>query len=104
MTKLAGEARAARKELSVGENGRAYAFGDGDQDGIANALHAAEPELGQHAGVGVVVHLHLQLQRFLQSGTNVEVFPVQVRRQQKTLRFRMDAPRHAYADSLKRPV
>src|ERR1700746_3306514 len=52
VAELAGEAAAAGDDLSVGEDRGADAFGDGDEDGVADAVETAGPEFGEEAGVG----------------------------------------------------
>src|ERR1017187_4637873 len=104
MPELASKSVESGMHLTASEYAGADSLGYRNEDGTANPCKPPIPGFSEQARVRVVVHLHLQLQSFLQSGANVEVFPVQVRCQQKTLSFRMNATRHADTDSLKGPV
>src|ERR1019366_8658988 len=104
MPEFASKSVKSGMHLTTGKYARADSLGYRNEYGTANPRKPSVPGFSEQARVRVVVHLHLQLQSFLQSGANVEVFPVQVRCQQETLSFRMNATRHADTDSLKGPV
>src|SRR5437899_981561 len=50
VAEFAGEAAAAGDDLPVGKDGGADSFGDGDEDGVADAVETAGPEFGEEAG------------------------------------------------------
>jgi hypothetical protein len=78
VAELAGEAEVAGDEVAVGEEGGTDAFGDGEEDGVTNAVEVTEPELGEEAGVGVVFELDAELELGLDGTDDVEVEPVEV--------------------------
>src|SRR5450631_4039375 len=104
MPELASKSVESGMHLTPSEYAGADSLRYCNENGTANPRKSAVPGFSEQARVRVVVHLHLQLQCFLQSGANVEVFPVQVRRQQETLSFRMNATRYADTDSLEGSV
>src|ERR1700679_2468009 len=78
MAELAGEAAAAGDDLAVGENGSADAFGDGDEDGVADAVEAAGPEFSEQAGVGGVGEFDLELHLLFDGALDVVFGPLGV--------------------------
>src|SRR5258708_4532981 len=101
VAEFAGEAAAAGDDLSVGEDGAADAFGDGDEDGVADAVETAGPELGEEAGVGGVGELNLEPHLLFDGALDVVVAPLEIGGEEETLGFGVDAARHADADAFK---
>ena len=101
VAELAGEAAAAGDDLSVGEDGAADAFGDGDENGVADAVETAGPEFGEETGVGGVGELDLELHLLLDCSLDVVVAPLEIGGEDKALGFGVDAAGHADADAFK---
>lgn len=86
---------------AFGEHGRPDAFGDGHEDGIVDAVEPAEPELGEQAGVGGVVHLDGKLEHLRQLAADVVVLPAEVGSEEQAAGCGVDAARHAHARAFK---
>src|ERR1035438_2702512 len=99
MSEFAGEPVESRMHLAAGQDSCTDAFRDSYEDSVANSREPPIPGLSEQAGVGVVVHLDLQLQSLLQSGANVKISPVQVRRHKHALGFGMNSAGHTDPDS-----
>ncbi len=104
VAEFAGEAAAAGDDLAVGEDGGADAFGDGDKDGVADAVETAGPELGEEAGVGGVGELNLEPHLLFDGALDVVVAPLEIGGEEETLGFGVDAAGHADADAFEGAV
>ena len=104
VAELAGEAEMAGDEMAIGEEGGADAFGDGEEDGVADAVEVAEPELGEEAGVGVVFELDAEFEFGLDGLDDVEVEPVEVGREHEVAGGGVDAAGETEADAFEGAV
>src|SRR5437879_2157646 len=104
VAELASEAAAAGDDLPVGEDGAADAFGDSDEDGVADAVETAGPEFGEQTGVGGVGELDLKLHLLFDGALDVVIAPLEIRSEDETLGFGVDATGHADADAFEGAV
>ena len=104
VAELAGHAVLAAQQAAVGEDAGADAFGDVDGDDIVRAVAVAEPDLGERAGVGGVVHLDPQAGGALDARVEAEHRPAQVGSEDELLQMQVRAAGQADADALEGAV
>ncbi len=104
VAELSGHAVAAVDELAVGEDSGSDALGYRDEDGVADAVHAAEPGLREEAGVGRVVELDGHAGSLLEDLLDVEVGPGEIGGEDEAMGAGIDAAGQADAYTLKRTL
>src|SRR5258708_30721103 len=77
VAKLSGHAVRAAKQLPIGEDSGSNSLRDVDDDEVVQAVTVAEPDLGECAGVGYVVHLDVQAGGALNARFNARRRPVE---------------------------
>ncbi len=104
MAKLSGHAVRAAKQLPIGEDSGSNSLRDVDYDEVVQAVAIAEPDLGERAGVGYVVHLDVQAGGALNAGFDARYRPVQVGGEDEFFKQRIGAAWKTDADAIKRFV
>src|SRR5260370_23666731 len=102
VAKLSGHAVRAAKQLPIGEDSGSNSLRDIDDDEVVQAVAIAEPDLGEGAGVGYVVHLDVQAGGALNAGFDARYRPVQVGGEDEVFKQRIGAAWKTDADAIKR--
>jgi hypothetical protein len=102
VTELSRHSAMTGDQLSVGENSGSHAFRHGHQHNIANSIDSPEGEFRQQTGCGGVFHLHRHAHCLFDHFLQIEIGPVQVRREDQTLRAWIDSAGKTDTDPLNR--
>jgi hypothetical protein len=100
VAELSGHTIGAAQQPPVGEDAGPNAFGDVDHDEVADAIAIAEPDFGQGAGVGDIVHFDTKAGGTLDARFDAQYRPVEVGREDELFEKRICAARQTDADAI----